>query len=380
MPSEPRPQPAYLTPEPIDDLTPAPAEPAVRWGDDSDAPTPDIQLKSKLPANASADWDPVTAGMEGYDGRLSARICNVIGVRFVPAGRIYMYDAGDGFYAKGDRVVVEGDRGQRNAVVASASCRRPPPRSLKRILRRGTAADAEDDQSRAEEIRSHLSTAKALAKELKLPIKVFRAHLEDDNKKIAVYYSCDDKTDVRPLSRKLSDALPLRVDLRHTGVRDEAKLVGGIGACGQELCCTTWLPSFVPVSIKHAKDQGLALNPQKISGQCGRLKCCLVYEQENYAKLRKGLPKLGKRVITKDGLEGRVIELDVLHQRIRVSVGRGESKVYMKGEVEPMFASQPQGSGKKKSGEKRQKQPKNDPQNTETENEKKGEEPTHDDN
>ena len=99
-------------------------------------------------------------------------------------------------------------------------------------------------------------------------------------------------------------------ELRQTGVRDEAKIVGGIGSCGRELCCTTWLPAFVPVSIKHAKDQGLVLNPSKVSGQCGRLKCCLVYEQATYAEARKGLPKLGKRVVTETG-DGRVVEVDV---------------------------------------------------------------------
>ncbi len=338
----------------VDQEAPAVAEaPTIRWGDDSDAPTPDINLSADLPTDAStSDWDPESAGLLGYDGQLSARICNVIGVRFIATGRMYLYDAGDGHYDAGDSVVVEGDRGQRTAIVTAASCRRPPPRSLKRILRRGSVDEGSETGAQTEsKLQDYLGTAKAKAKELSLGIKVFRASFEDDREKLAIYYSCEDKTDVRPLTRALSDALPLRVELRHTGVRDEAKLVGGIGACGLELCCTTWLPSFAPVSIKHAKDQGLALTPSKITGQCGRLKCCLVYEQENYAKLRKGLPKLGKRVITNDGFEGRVIELDVLHQRIRVSVGRGESKVYKKGEVEPMFASQPQGVSSKKNEE-----------------------------
>ena len=116
-------------------------------------------------------------------------------------------------------------------------------------------------------------------------------------------------------------------------------MVGGIGSCGQELCCTTWLPAFVPVSIKNAKDQGLVLNPAKVSGQCGRLKCCLVYEQETYAELRKGLPKLGKRVVTEQG-EGRVVEVDVLHQRVRVSLVQGDMQVFAAHEVRPMFPSQ----------------------------------------
>lgn len=354
----------------------------MRWGDDSDAPTPDIELRPDLPPDVStSDLDPETAALldkdGGYDGQLSARICNVIGVRFLPTGRMYLYDAGDGHYAKGDKVVVEGERGQRTATVTAASCRRPPPRSLKRIVRRGTLEEANQAAGTQEStLQEYLSTAKAKAKELSLGIKVFRVSFEDDQKKLGIYYSCEDKTDVRPLTRALSDALPIRVELRHTGVRDEAKLVGGIGACGLELCCTTWLPSFAPVSIKHAKDQGLALTPGKISGQCGRLKCCLVYEQENYARLRKGLPKLGKRVITNDGFEGRVIELDVLHQRIRVSVGRGESKVYKKGEVEPMFASQPQGVSNKKPAPR--VDPSAEPSTDSGDSEKETEEPNND--
>jgi hypothetical protein len=121
-------------------------------------------------------------------------------------------------------------------------------------------------------------------------------------------------------------------------VRDEAKAVGGIGSCGLTLCCTTWLPDFVPVSIKMAKDQGLVLSPTKVSGQCGRLKCCLVYEQSAYAELRKGLPKLGKRVIGARG-EGRIVEVDVLRQRVRVSYGPGDTEVVPAGEVKPLFPS-----------------------------------------
>jgi hypothetical protein len=126
-------------------------------------------------------------------------------------------------------------------------------------------------------------------------------------------------------------------------VRDEAKLVGGIGSCGLELCCTTFLPAFSPVSIKMAKDQNLVLNPSKVSGQCGRLKCCLVYEQATYAELRKGLPKVGKRVVTDAG-EGRVVEVDVLRQRVRVSFGPGAFETYAATEVKPMFPPQQQGA------------------------------------
>ncbi len=343
------------------DVLDAPEDPAVlragdaAWGDDSAAETPDIKLKANLPTDvASTEWDPASAPLgsqrAGYEGQLSARIANVIAVRFVPAGRLYLYDGGDGVYSQGDRVLVEGDHGKRIATVGVASSRQPPARALKRIVRRATSRDLEPD--RDNECREHLRVAKDLAKKQHLAIKVFRAQF-DGPKRLSIYYACEQKTDVRALGRALSKALPVQVELRHTGARDEAKMVGGIGSCGQELCCTTWLPAFVPVSIKNAKEQGLVLNPTKVSGQCGRLKCCLVYEQALYSEMRKGLPKLGKRVITHDGFEGRVIEVDVLHQRIRVAVGRGESKVYGKGEVEPMFASQPQNQGKGKKKKKR---------------------------
>jgi hypothetical protein len=152
----------------------------------------------------------------------------------------------------------------------------------------------------------------------------------------------------------LSQGSGLRPELRQLGVRDEAKAVGGIGSCGLTLCCTTWLPDFVPVSIKMAKDQGLVLSPTKVSGQCGRLKCCLVYEQAAYAEMRKGLPKLGKRVVGARG-EGRVVEVDVLRQKIRVSYGPGDTEVVPAAEVKPLFppGNQPPREG----GERREREP-----------------------
>jgi cell fate regulator YaaT (PSP1 superfamily) len=173
-----------------------------------------------------------------------------------------------------------------------------------------------------------------------LELKIFRGELNPSGSKLTLYFSAEQKVDTRPLLRDLGAELQIRVELRQTGVRDEAKMVGGIGSCGRELCCTTWLPAFVPVSIKNAKDQGLVLNPTKVSGQCGRLKCCLVYEQETYAELRKGLPKLGKRVIAGGDSEGRVVEVDVLRRRIRVNHGDGRFEVYEADQVEPMFPSQ----------------------------------------
>jgi cell fate regulator YaaT (PSP1 superfamily) len=174
------------------------------------------------------------------------------------------------------------------------------------------------------------------AAQRRLPLMVFR--IEKAGQKLNVYYTSDERLDLRDFVRDVGTATGLRLELRQLGVRDEAKMVGGIGSCGLTLCCTTWLPDFVPVSIKMAKDQGLVLSPTKVSGQCGRLKCCLVYEQAGYAEMRKGLPKLGKRVISPKG-EGRVVEVDVLRQRIRVSYGPGDTEVLPASDVKPMFPS-----------------------------------------
>src|SRR5262249_55111666 len=154
-----------------------------------------------------------------------------------------------------------------------------------------------------------------------------RAEAPHGGHKLIFYFTSDNRIDFRDLLKDLSVQLYARIEMRQVGVRDEAKMVGGIGDCGRELCCSTFLPQFAPVSIRMAKDQGIVLNPARVSGQCGRLKCCLVYEEAQYRTLRKLLPKLGKRVTTEDG-EGRVSELDVLRGRVRVSYPDGGSKTY----------------------------------------------------
>jgi cell fate regulator YaaT (PSP1 superfamily) len=318
----------------------------IRWGDDADAPTPEVELAADLPAAIDrADPDPLTAPLDDDDadddgrGALDREVADVAGVKFAVAGKIYLYDAGGKRYAVGDAVAVEGDRGTRHGTIAVAPARRVVTRALKKILRRQSDSDRKSRDRGRERASAAVITAKARARELGLELKIFRGELNPSGSKLTLYFSAEQKVDTRPLLRELGTELGIRVELRQTGVRDEAKMVGGIGSCGLELCCTTWLPAFVPVSIKNAKDQGLVLNPTKVSGQCGRLKCCLVYEQETYAELRRGLPKLGKRVIAGDG-EGRVVEVDVLRRRIRDNHGDGRFEVYEADQVEPMFPSQ----------------------------------------
>ncbi len=257
---------------------------------------------------------------------------SVVGVKFAPAGRITLHDGGETRWQRGDRVVVEAERGTRVGTVAIAAVRRPGgDRPLRKVVRR---ARGDDEAGLAP---AALVTAKDTARALRLPVKIFRVEA-GAGRRLLVYYTSDERVDLREFLRDLGAATSARVELRQVGARDEAKLVGGIGSCGLELCCTTWLPDTVPVSIKMAKDQGMVLNPTKVSGQCGRLKCCLVYEQATYAELRKGLPRLGKRVITPTG-EGRVVEVDVLRQRVRVATGPGESEVLAASLVKPLFPS-----------------------------------------
>ena len=326
-------------PAPTDDLDDAPAPPSA-WGhDDSPDPPAPITLAPDLPDDAPAsDPDPLTYPLLSIPGAaLGEDVASVVGVRFVPAGRISWCDAGDASYTPGERVLVDSDRGARLAWIATPPQRRTTrDRGLRRVIRRANDHDLRGERD-GEADRAHaLRVAKDQAAALRLPLKVFR--VEKSGGKLVVYYTSDDRLDLRDFVHGVGTATGARVELRQLGVRDEAKVVGGIGSCGLTLCCTTWLPDFVPVSIKMAKDQGLVLSPTKVSGQCGRLKCCLVYEQAGYAELRKGLPKLGKRVISARG-EGRVVEVDVLRQRVRVSYAPGESEVLPATEVKPMFPS-----------------------------------------
>ncbi len=314
-----------------------------------------MTLGPDLPAEPSAeDLDPVTADLVDLPAAaLGEDVAVVLGVRLQPTGKIFWCDAGGGDYKVGDLVLVDGERSTRLATVAVAPVRKVVSERLGRqVVRKANESDRAQQAKEAARAEDVLRMAKERARELRLPTKVFRVEYTQPPSasgkggKLNLYYTADERIELRELLRDLGSATGARIELRQVGVRDEAKHVGGIGSCGQELCCTTWLPDFVPVSIKMAKDQGLVLNPTKVSGQCGRLKCCLVYEQATYAEMRKGLPKLGKRVLTASG-EGRVVEVDVLRQRVRVAFGPGESQVMPASEVKPMFpAQQPGGRGR----------------------------------
>jgi cell fate regulator YaaT (PSP1 superfamily) len=341
---------------------PSKRPPSIPWGTDEDGPVKVVSPLDPVGADdASADASPSswTGSAPAGAAPRAGEVVTVVGVRVTVAGRVQPCDTGGLHLVPGDRVIVDGERGPRLGTVATAATRTQPRERLRRISRRATDDDLAADAGTRDADRRALRLAKDRAAALRLPIKVFRVEHSggtpvgggagsgdrpDRGGRMIVHYTSDDRLELGGLARDLTMATDARVELRAIGARDEAKVIGGIGTCGLELCCSTWLPEFVPISIKMAKDQGLVLNPTKVAGQCGRLKCCLVYEQATYAEMRKGLPKLGKRVITPQG-EGRVVEVDVLRQRVRVSYGMGESEVLAATEVQPMFPAGGGGGG-----------------------------------
>jgi cell fate regulator YaaT (PSP1 superfamily) len=323
-------------------LVAPPAELDAGWGVEPVAATsapmaPDEQRRTPPPVVIALPSDPDGEEVFRLDDEAVAgvlaryprgKVTNVAGVKFREAGTIHEFDCGDATYKRGDRVLVDTDRGQVIAFVAVGSRRMSVGEPLRRIAR---LANANDDLAREKLVdreREAYVYCKQRVKEARMAIKVVRCEFPlTSNGRVLFYFASEDRIDFRDLVRDLGTKLRARVEMRQIGVRDEAKMVGGIGSCGRELCCSTFLPAFVPVSIKMAKDQGLALNPTKVSGQCGRLKCCLVYEQDTYKEMRKGLPKVGKRVETPAG-NGKVVELDVLRQRIRVWFDEGGSETF----------------------------------------------------
>ncbi len=243
----------------------------------------------------------------------------VAGVRFKAAGKVYYFDPGELELQTGDNVIVESARGVEFAEIASdikevEESEIVPP--LKPVIRLATA----DDCRRHEENQKKKDRALQLCQEKidkhKLEMKLVDVEYTFDNSKIIFYFTADGRVDFRELVKDLASVFHARIELRQIGVRDETKMMGGIGCCGRELCCHAWMPDFNMVSIKMAKTQNLSLNPIKISGICGRLMCCLQFENEVYTELKQGMPETGERIMTRDG-EAVVFESNILEQRIK---------------------------------------------------------------
>ena len=245
----------------------------------------------------------------------------IVGVRFREVGKIYYFDPGELELKNGDHVIVDTARGTEygtvilgNRKVEEAEVVQP----LKVVRRMATPDDNERYRSNREKEADAYRTCKAKIREHGLEMKLISAEYTFDNSKILFYFTADGRVDFRNLVKDLASIFRIRIELRQVGVRDETKLMGGLGCCGRPLCCATYLSDFVPVSIRMAKEQNLSLNPQKISGMCGRLMCCLKNEADTYEYLNTTIPKEGAKVTTPDGREGIAETVNVLRQTVRV--------------------------------------------------------------
>ncbi|MSP60783.1 MAG: hypothetical protein EXR72_10655 [Myxococcales bacterium] len=314
---------------------PAPVDPPAAGGDDEAGPTRFVEepLSPRDP-----DGEDVFIDLTDRP-RTRGALANVAGIKFREAGSIHEYDAGDQSYQRGEQVVVESERGPILGIVAVGSRRTLVSEPLHRIVRRAGAEEERQRERNARKEQEAFVLCRDKIRERRMPMKLLRAELPLQGAKLLFYFASEERIDFRDLVKDLGARLRGRIEMRQVGARDEAKMVGGLGDCGRELCCSTFLPSFAPVSIKMAKDQGLVLNPARVTGQCGRLKCCLVYEHALYQEMRKGLPKVGKRVKTPAG-EGRVVELDVLRQMVRVGFMEGGTQTFPAATVEALAPPQ----------------------------------------
>ena len=257
----------------------------------------------------------------------------VIGVRFRQAGKVYYFDPLDLDIKQGGNVIVETARGVEFGFVVMGPKEIEDEKvvqPLKPVIRIATPEDEAVEANNRVKEKEAFKTCVQKIRSRNLEMKLIGCEYTFDGNKLLFYFTADGRVDFRELVKDLASIFRTRIELRQVGVRDEAKILGGIGICGRPLCCHSYMADFAPVSIKMAKEQSLSLNPTKISGVCGRLMCCLKNEEEAYEDLNSRLPGLGERVTTKDGLKGTVQSLYVLKQKVRVLVETGEDERELK--------------------------------------------------
>lgn len=246
----------------------------------------------------------------------------VVGVRFSRTGRVYYFDPADMELKRGDNVIVETSRGTEygtvtfgNTFVDEADITKP----LKKVMKMADESDTEIQRENDEQKPKAMEICREKITKHGLDMKLIDVEYTFDGSKIIFYFISDGRVDFRDLVKDLAGSFHRRIELRQIGVRDEARMIGGIGSCGKSLCCATWMNKFHPVSIKMAKNQNLSLNPTKISGVCGRLMCCLNFENEVYQQLRKNSVKINEKVKTPNGI-GKVKEVDLLRGKAKVCI------------------------------------------------------------
>jgi len=263
----------------------------------------------------------------------------VVGIRFRAAGKIYFFDPLHFEIKRGENVIVETARGIEFGTAVSDAKEVEDDKvvqPLKPVLRIANERDKEQEAANKRKEKDAYKICLEKIQKHGLEMKLIDAEYTFDNNKVLFYFTADGRIDFRELVKDLASVFKTRIELRQIGVRDETKILGGIGICGRLLCCHTHLSDFIPVSIKMAKEQNLSLNPTKISGVCGRLMCCLKHEEDTYEELNRRLPGIGDFVTTEDGLRGEVHSVNVLRQLVKVVVDKDDEKEILEYPVEEL--------------------------------------------
>lgn len=256
----------------------------------------------------------------------------IIGVRFKSVGKIYYFDPQDHNIKMGDKVIVETARGVECGEVVLTDREIDETKftnPVKPIIRIATANDLKTIEKNKQKEKDAFKICEQKIAAHKLKMNLIDVECTFDNNKLLFYFTAENRVDFRELVKDLAAVFRTRIELRQIGVRDEAKMLGGLGICGQPFCCSRFLGEFQPVSIKMAKEQGMSLNPTKISGTCGRLMCCLKYEQDSYEDLLKHTPKVGAIVKTAEG-RGVVEEVNLLTGKLRVKIDKNDTVIVVK--------------------------------------------------
>ncbi len=252
-------------------------------------------------------------------------MAKIVGVRFKSTGKVYDFDCGAFVLNKGDRVIVQTEQGLGFGTVVVPpvpSDNRPPGKPLKQVYRLASEKDLTQVEKNIEDEKRAYAYCQDSIEKLGLDMNLFEVEKSFDGSKITFFFTSDGRVDFRQLVKMLVKELDTRIEMRQVGIRHQAKMCGGIGRCGRVTCCSSHMDKFDPVSIRMAKEQNLSLNPTKISGQCGRLMCCLAYEYNTYMDLKKEFPKIGKKVATPNG-PGKVIRHNIAGNCVTVRLDRG---------------------------------------------------------
>ncbi|PON18200.1 stage 0 sporulation protein [Candidatus Entotheonella serta] len=257
---------------------------------------------------------------------------DVVGIRFKPAGKILQYAARGLPLQRGDKCVAESENGVEIATVVLPPEEREintEQTSIKPVMRQATVEDLEEAEGYRVLAQEAFALCRQRIAEMHMPMKLVEVEYTLDGRKAIFYFTADGRVDFRQLVRSLASSLQTRIEMRQIGVRDEAKKLGGYGTCGRPLCCSTFLTEFAPISVRMAKEQGLALNPSRISGVCGRLKCCLAYEIPVYKAIRDALPRVGDTYETEEG-PGRVTDVTIMGEAFEVELDETGERIFVR--------------------------------------------------